>query len=489
MSEPAAVNADARLLFRYVGGEEWNDYRAILRLFANTFFAEMAPDEVVTALAEAGEDVEPDVVPMRLESLRGWGNLTVSSSVGQPSSLDDYYRRRNRYLITRAGQEVFEFVEGVLTTVDQVGDVQLGRLRDLLAALRAVERTIDGASDRVDPVDAVRRVFELHEAFTTEITQFFAELNQWQSRYDLTAEEVRFFANVLVNYVAEQLYEIEQSIRPIARTIDDIMSSLPTLLPRLRSGLAARVDDAGLTAEVNVRRLAGSTVGDWELLAAWFITTESRPPRLEQLTRQGFAAVRTLTANLTRLSRESLGAASRRADLTRLATMFQEAGSTDDAHLLAAAAFGLGSCRHLGRLADDAGDPVSSTTSWRDAPRATIPIALRSRGEVAQRGRTTPVRDRGRERERLRRERELQQVENERVRSELLAAADASGELDGAMLSVAAFRALRDAVGRARLGAGADGIACELRSRPGHDSTIHCDDGTLTLRNMVIALR
>ena len=39
-----------------------------------------------------------DAVPDRLESLRRWGNLTVSSSIGNPSSLADYYRRRSRYL-------------------------------------------------------------------------------------------------------------------------------------------------------------------------------------------------------------------------------------------------------------------------------------------------------------------------------------------------------------------------------------------------------
>ena len=187
--------AGARLLFRYVGGEEWHEYRAILGVFAGTFFAEFTPDDVAAEVAGGTAEIDPAVVPDRLESLRRWGNLTVSSSIGNPSSLDDYYRRRNRYLITRAGQEVYELVERVLAGADEIGDVQAGRLRDLHRALERLGAHGEAGFDRAgsdDLADTVRTVFDLHERFTTELTQFFAELNEWQSRYDLDADEVRF---------------------------------------------------------------------------------------------------------------------------------------------------------------------------------------------------------------------------------------------------------------------------------------------------------
>ena len=37
---------EVRLLFRYLGGDEWQEYRTILRVFADTFFAEFTPDDV-----------------------------------------------------------------------------------------------------------------------------------------------------------------------------------------------------------------------------------------------------------------------------------------------------------------------------------------------------------------------------------------------------------------------------------------------------------
>jgi len=73
---PTADSMDqARLLFRYLGGEEWREYRAILSVFADTFFTEFSPDDVIVALRDMQVEIDEAVVPDRLVSLRGWGNL------------------------------------------------------------------------------------------------------------------------------------------------------------------------------------------------------------------------------------------------------------------------------------------------------------------------------------------------------------------------------------------------------------------------------
>ena len=493
-------SARARQLFRYLGGEEWRDYRTILRVFAGTFFAEFTPEEVAAEFAVVAAGIDASVVPDRLESLRRWGNLTVSSSVGNPSSLDDYYRRRNRYLVTRAGQEVYDLTERVLTGIDELADVQAGRLRDLHRALIDLGDYGDAGFDHVDAellTDRVRAVFDLHERFTTELTQFFAELNLWQSRYDLNADEVQLFAGVLVTYVSEQLQEIERMTRPISTSLERILPRLADLVPALRSGLAGRVDDAGLAGRVSVRRLPGTSAGDWEYLAAWFVALPGRRSRLDELTRQAVAAVRTLTANVTRLSRVGLGAVSRRSDFVRLARFFDQAASVDEAHEIAAAAFGLGSCRRLGMLSADIDDPVPTGTPWRDAPRALVPVQLRTRGDTAQRGAATPIRDRRHERDLLRRSRELDRAARETAASELVACAGEDGSIDGASMSVASFSLLRDLVSRSGFSAavGADlrsathlGVRCEVRRVDGAETVVDCPEGRFVMSDLVVTV-
>lgn len=482
----------ARRLFRYLGGEEWAEYRAILAVFADTFFAEFTPDEVTAALAASGTVLDPGVVADRLERLRDWGNLTVSSSVGQPANLADYYRRRNRYLITRAGQEVHSLVEGVLGRADEVRDVSTGRLRAVRESLAELARAdLDTLPDeRLS--DLVRSVFDAHAAFTDELTQFSASINQWQSRYDLTPDEFRFFAEVLVGYVAERLDEIERLGRPIARHLGELEPRLGALTGRVQRGLEGRVERAGLTDTVAVTRTAGSVVEDWRHLAAWFVGGPGSPSRLQRLTRDAVAAVRTLTVNLTRLSRVGLGASSRRADFLRLARILHDADPGDVAPLCVAA-FGLHPARHLGVLADDAANPSGSATSWWTGPRAAVPVSLRERGDTTNRGSPSPVVDRSAAQDRVREQRAAEQRSRARVDLELLDA----GLPDDITLSTPALHRLLELVGRSShghaVGAGArtvtDGVlTCHLRRIPGSRTVVHSPDGTLTLQDVSVSV-
>ncbi|MCB1256635.1 MAG: DUF2397 domain-containing protein [Microthrixaceae bacterium] len=479
---------DARRLFRYVTVDEWVDYRRIVAVFANTFFAEFAPEDVAGLLASDGIDIDPAVVADRLEQLRRWGNLTVSSSVGNPNSISDYYRRRNRYLITRAGQEVHGLVEGVLSRIDEVRDVSTSRLRSLRDALGFL---ISVDFETIDPEqlsDAVRNVFDPHEAFTSEITQFFAAINQWQARYDLNPEEFRFFAEVLVGYVGDRLDEIQRTARPIGRLLTELGPHVPKIVERISSGsrgLATRVDRAGLSDSVAVSRQRGSITDDWDHINNWFVATPIQQSRIDRLGRDAISAIRTLTLNLTRLSRIGVGASSRRADFLRLATFFDTAADSDECHRLSAAAFGMFAPVHLGRPSDDSADPTPVSVSWWDAPKASVAVSLRERGDTTNRGSTTPLRDLRGQQLVIRQKREAAAIARAEVDSELIAI----GDLNGATISIQALPRVQQLLSRASRQPPEESgerrildqqIACVVRTIPG-STAIASPEGSLTL--------
>lgn len=487
-----------RHLFRYLGGEEWADYRAILAVFADTFFTEFSPEEVQARLV--GSDLSAGVVQDRLESLRQWGNLTVSTDAGNPTSLEDYNRRRHRYLITSAGQQVFDLTERLLAGIDEVADPQAGRLNDLAARLQMLaDHASNGFGDlsTEEATAAVRAVFDTHERFAEELTGFFRQLAQWQSRYDLSADEVQLLATVIVGYVSEQLAQIERLQRPIARSLQQVMGHLDRLLPRVDAGLAERVGEAGLADKFSARRIRGSERDDWRLLSGWFSDGPGHPARLSQHTNQALAAVRTLTANLSRLSRLGAATTSRRADFLRLAVFLDAAATSGEAHDLAAAAFGLGSCRKAGTLAADADDPAPTTTPWANAPRASVPVSLRERGERTQRGSTTPMRDRSSEQRAISERLDRERIERQAAARELLSGADGAGRIDGAVLSSAAFGLLRELIslcghlaadGTGTRAASAAGLRCELRRDELAETVVRCPQGRLLMHGLTISV-
>jgi uncharacterized protein (TIGR02677 family) len=484
-------------VFAYV--TESPEYRSILGVFAGTFFAELTPDDVAGRLAEAGVVLPVETVAQRLESLRSWGNLEVSASVGAVSTVADYYRRRNRYLITRVGQEVHELVEGVLAQVDDVRDVSLGRLDVLAAALEALLR-LDVESARPTVLaDAVRAVFDPHRAFSAEITQFFAAINQWQARFDLDEPEFAFFSEVLVGYVGERLESLERKARPIARLLAELAPRVPAIVARAQDGLAARVAEAGLT-EVQVRPGHGGTLADWENLGVWFRGRPGAASRVATLGRDAVNAVRTLTQNLSRLSRSGLAGSSRRADYLRLAGWFDEAARERPQELprLAAAAFGIFGSRHLGSAPGDEDDPVPSGTSWWEAPPARVPVSLRERGDTTNRGRSAQVADRSVQRQHLLARRRAEEEAIAAARAELLAAVALDGALaDGTALSTSALRALQRLLGPAVAAMGPigekgeaeiDGMRCIVEQRAGESTAVSTPAGTLVLRELGITV-
>jgi uncharacterized protein (TIGR02677 family) len=492
MTGTAPDDARGRLLFRYVTGEEWQEYRAIMGVLAGTFFSEFTPDEVAAQLAERGVSLEVGVVGERLESLRRWGNLTRSSVIGPTASLDDYYRRRNRYLVTRAGQEVHEVIERVLARVDEVRDISTGRLRALHAAVRELGRIDVAACDPVRLADLVRAVFDPHEAFTSEITVFSAGINQWQSRYDLSPEEFAFFAQVLVGYVSERLEEIERLTRQIATDLAVVLERAPAIVQRANRGLVARVEEAGLGGSVAVTRQAGSSTEDWDHLAGWFVTRPGRPARMVQLKGEAVAAVRVLLKNLTRLSRVGLGGSSRRADLLALAKMV-DANPHLGAGRLVGAAFGLAPARHFGALSDDGESALGTAVSWWDAPPASVAVSLRERGDTTSRGRASPIADRSEEHRLIQHRRRLERAALQRVDGELLA----HPQIDGRHVSSAAlarFEALvAGTLSRMPVRAPAfehdDGrVRCRVERVAGASTAVSAPEGTLTLGGLRVTL-
>jgi uncharacterized protein (TIGR02677 family) len=303
----------------------------------------------------------------------------------------------------------------------------------------------------------------------------------------------------LVGYVGERLESLERRARPISALLDALTPRIPVLVARARDGLAARVADAGLDG-VRVRPEHGSTAGDWENLSAWFRSRPSAPSRVATLGRDAVNAVRTLTQNLMRLSRSGVGGLSRRADYLSLATFFDDAGRTNPSELprLAAAAFGLFACRHLGAAAGDDTDPVAVTTSWWDAPPAHVPVSLRERGDTTNRGRSGQVQDRSLQRGHLLARRRADEERAAAVRSELLAAAGPDGALaDGVVLPERALAVLQRLLGPALAAMGpgrvkgeteVDGLRCVVERRPGESTTVHTPVGALRLMDLTLSI-
>ncbi|MEU9115943.1 DUF2397 family protein [Streptomyces sp. NPDC048483] len=145
-------------------------YRQVMRTFLaakQRFAVHLRPEDVHAALDAQSRPVDVEAVTQALDKLVEWGNLRADPDHVRVTAVEDFYRRRFIYQLTRAG----EAAEAALGTYDAVlgrrGELQAVALHDIVTQLRAL--LVIAAEDEPDPAggqreiaDAVRSVMEEH---------------------------------------------------------------------------------------------------------------------------------------------------------------------------------------------------------------------------------------------------------------------------------------------------------------------------------------
>lgn len=445
-SAPDADETRRRLdAYAYLSAPERLEYLAIMRVFCGTLLADLAVPDVMAKLCERGgaaAGLDADPLTARLEQLVKWGNLLRGSHTVKASSITEYQRSRARYQLSRLGERVQRDADGVLAEADAAREVSNELLALVERGLRELAALVSepGGIAPQDGLERVSTLFVQFAGFADSVRDFYAYLGQVLARYDLDGGEYQGFKELLLDYVEAITEEVSFRAPRISAALDALWPHLPGLLEHLDAhaqGLAGLPAQSEGRTETRVQRSRGRELSDWEGLRGWFRDTDGQGSQVDQLRDATLRALQSLLANAKRMLRSATGEMSRRRDLLRLARWFDEA-APQDAHDIAVAAFGLYGVRHLG-IAPAADEVVPAYTSWWTGPVVEVPVALRERGNRAQRGRTASVEDHSAQKERLREAARQQAADRSAAADELCSA---SGRFDGVRLTSAALSLL-----------------------------------------------
>lgn len=403
--------------FAHVNAEKALLYRAVMQVFVaakERFLVHLRPEDVHESLSgTAREEIE-----RALQQLVDWGNLQAEPDTGRVTTVEDFYRARFLFQLTKEG----EAAEIALAAYDEAlgkrGALQAVALADIRHQLRALQELLTEA----DP-DAARVHFLLRDlsrvfADLAENAQaFMAGLGRILELRGADREAFLAYKERLIDYLQRFIGELVTASADIARLIREIgadeggtgPSGIERLL-RLVAGREARdalEDDTEGTAPATGRYLE-QWRARWQGLSAWFVGSRHHPSQAELLRNRARRAIPELLDAARRLNEQRLGRSDRAADFRTLARWFAEAESEADAHRLWRAAFGLAPARHLTvdeeSLAARDADPVSPATSWLTAPPLLISARLRATGSFRKKGQPPRVVRRDRERELLSRQ-------------------------------------------------------------------------------------
>ncbi|MEV7233869.1 TIGR02677 family protein [Streptomyces sp. NPDC051020] len=384
-------------------------YRQVMRAFLaakERFAVHLRPEDVHAALDADTRpgDVEP--VVKALDSLVAWGNLRADPDHARVTAVEDFYRRRFIYQLTRAG----EAAEAALGTYDEAlgrrGELQAVALHDIVTQLRAL--LVIAGEDEPDPAKAHIALSVLTARFTDladNARAFMGSLQRTIDLHDIEVEAFLAYKDRLIQYLERFIQDLITLGGRIALLIGELeeqgrVEPLLSLAAGRESADAAPEDVEHARAAARERWAAR-----WSGLAQWFVSGEGRESQARLLRGRALGSIPQLLSVVRQLNERRAGRSDRSADFRTLARWFAQAPDDAARHRLWRVAFGLHSSRHLtvdaDTLAERTATPEPASTPWAEARPLRISPQLRRTGSYERRGKPRRVADRGEAKRRL----------------------------------------------------------------------------------------
>ncbi len=392
------MDVTAAELFRHVSVERAPLYRAVLSAFAaakRQFRLHLRPDEVrAEASWPHGERPSLDEVQKMLAQLVEWGNLRAQADTARVATIEDFYRAKFLYQLSREGEAVETGLAAFTQALVRRAELQTVALEDIQTQLVALQRlSAEQPLDAARIHQTLRELVHVFEGLADNAEDFMAGLARTVELQAADAATVVAYKDRLIDYLERFIGDLVAASGRIAETIAALEP--PDQLLRLAAAREARdaapgEEDAAAAAE----RALAAWQERWAGLRGWFLRSDAGPSQAQRLRARARAAIPRLLAAIARVNERRTGRSDRTADYRMLARWFADTADAGEAHRLWRAAFALSPARHLALGVED---EVAATTPWAAAPAIVIEPTLRERGRLPSAGGPPRVRDRSAE--------------------------------------------------------------------------------------------
>ena len=445
------------------------------------FTVHVRPEQVWVAMeSDGGDSVEEGTVAEALERLSqpNWANVLAFPDSSRVTALEDFYRRRMLYQMSREGEAAERALAQYDATLGTRGALQSVALEDIAVLLTNLRDTVmaHAAGKPVDAALTHQTLRSLRERFVELAENAVAFMGSVQRTIDLHDADVEAF----LAYKEELIAYLERFIHDLltrGASIVELLDSIPEDGVRFLAAAAAdheSIDAAPAEADTARTKAQVTWLRQWSGLSDWFVSTPARESEAKLLRARARAAIPALLAVVRALHEKSGGRTDRTQDFLTLAKWFATLPTDADRHRLWRSAFALTPVRHLSVTAatEDAwaAAELGNTTRWADAPPLEISPQLRRSGSYERRGKAVRVVDRTGAKRML--------MESARHEAEQTAAARRRILTEGPR-PLSAFGELEPAAFRLFLGLLGDALAA--MGPQASTAQVHTSDGKLTV--------
>jgi len=298
-------------VFAHLTAEKCVTYRTVLNVFTQAkarFVIHLRPTDVERQLADDGmRYADATAVEMMLQQLMAWGNLEAHPDTAEVLTVDDFWRVRNLYQMSAAGEAAEAALAVFEQSLRQPGELQAAALDDIRKQLDQV--IFLSRQEKVDDADVFNAFSLLRQRFdelTAQAQRFIGGLQRRIELQGLNVESFLIYKQRLIDYLERFLSQLVLAGHEIAMTIRSIEPE--RIAPLLHRAAERELVDR-LTVTDEDRAVARRAWQQrWEGLCSWFVGSDKRPSQAEELRGAARAAIPSLVAAVTGMTGERGGA-------------------------------------------------------------------------------------------------------------------------------------------------------------------------------------
>lgn len=394
--------------FAYLNTPNAAIYRRVMRALMaekERFTVHVRPEQVSASLrADGGGPIEQDAVSDALEQLAepSWGNVLAFPDSSRVTALEDFYRRRMLYQLSRPGEaaeRALALYDAALGTRGSLQSVALEDIVVLLTHLRdtVAEHQAGAASDAARTHQALRNLRERFAELAENAVAFMGSIQRTIDLHDADVEAFLAYKEQLIEYLERFIHDLLTRGAAIAELLASITPASVDLLATIAAEREA-TDAAPGEGEAAVATAREVWRRQWSGLTDWFVSSPGRESEAKLLRARARAAIPALLAVVRSLHDKAGGRTDRTHDFLTLARWFAALPDDGDRHRLWRSAFGLAPVRHLSVTAETedawAAADLGNSTPWAHAPAMRISPQLRRTGSYERRGKAAQVANR-----------------------------------------------------------------------------------------------
>ena len=280
-------------------------YRRVMAVFTGAkqrFVVHLRPEDVAESLRRDGtwDPVAQEQIDEALRSLESWGNLRADPDTGRVTTVEDFYRARYLYQLSREGEAAERALALYDSELGRRGELQAVALEDIRFRLRALH-DMEG---ELDPAVVHNLLLELTgrlDSLAANASAFMSSLQRTLDLQEIDLEAFLAYKDRLIGYLERfvselvvKAFEIEQILRRLEAAGTGRVEALLRLAAEREAADVAPGDDPLVTdigqpgvaghADAVDRKLAEWRVR-WSGLASWFVTHDRLHPSQAELLR------------------------------------------------------------------------------------------------------------------------------------------------------------------------------------------------------------